>query len=160
MTQSFESGVLHFAQDLADNIATGDRSYLSMLDAVDAYIDQNGLDLPPDPAARVLPPDPQCVISPVTALRFTEAGITSIIWATGYGFEFGWLEIDVFDERGRPIHERGVSKIPGLYFLGLPWLTNRASAFLWGVWHDSKFLADQIIARGRASSATEGPQKD
>ena len=102
MTQSFESGVLRFAPDLADNIGAGDRTYLSMLDAVDTYIDQNGLDLPPDPSARVLPPDPQCVISPITALRLAEAGITSIIWATGYGFEFGWLEVDVFDKKGPP----------------------------------------------------------
>jgi putative flavoprotein involved in K+ transport len=48
------------------------------------------------------------------------------------------------DARGRPIHERGLSPIPGLYFLGLPWLSRRASSFIWGVWHDADFIAGHI----------------
>jgi len=77
-------------------------------------------------------------------LNLAEAGIASIVWATGYGVDFGWLKVDAFDEEGRPKHQRGISAEPGIYFLGLPWLSRRGSSFIWGVWHDAKYLADQI----------------
>ena len=56
-------------------------------------------------------------------------------------------KVAAFDEKGRPAHQRGVSAVPGLYFLGLPWLSRRASAFIWGVWRDAEYLADHIAAR-------------
>ena len=55
------------------------------------------------------------------------AGITSVIWATGYDFNFAWVKLPVFDEEGYPIQALGVTQYPGLYFLGLPWLTTAAS---------------------------------
>ncbi|CFW29306.1 Uncharacterized oxidoreductase CzcO [Bordetella pertussis] len=70
--------------------------------------------------------------------------MTSIIWATGYAAEYGWLNVDAFDANGKPRHQRGVSSEPGVYFLGLPWLSRRGSAFLWGVWHDAKHIAGHI----------------
>ena len=73
--------------------------------------------------------------------------MTSIIWATGYALDYAWLKIDAFDDKGRPAHDRGVTGVPGLYFLGLPWLSRRASPFIWGVWHDASYLADHIAAR-------------
>ena len=74
--------------------------------------------------------------------------MTSIVWATGYALDFGWIGIDAFDAKGRPVHERGVSSTtPGLYFLGLAWLSRRASPFIWGVWPDAEYLAGQIAAR-------------
>jgi len=147
MTQSFEDGVLTFAPDLAGNIAQGDANYLSVLDEADAYVARNGLDLPEEPAARVIDPDPPCVSDPILTLNLAEAGISTILWATGYGFDFGWLQADVFDATGKPRHQRGVTAEPGLYFLGLPWLSRRGSSFIWGVWHDAKFLADHIVTQ-------------
>jgi len=144
MTRAFKDGVMAFAPDLAGNIAKGDANYLSVLDEADAYVARNGLDLPEEPAARVIDPDPPCVSDPILDLNLAEAGITTILWATGYGFDFGWLHADVFDAAGKPKHQRGVTAEPGLYFLGLPWLSRRGSSFIWGVWHDAKFLADQI----------------
>ena len=87
---------------------------------------------------------PDCVTDPILSLDLAREGITAIIWATGYALDFGWIGIDVFDHAGRPVHERGVSKVPGLYFLGLPWLSRRASAFIWGVWRDAEYLAGHI----------------
>ena len=151
-TESYGDGVMHFAPDLAANIARGDANYLSVLDEADAYIARNGLDLPEEPEARVIGPDPDCVVNPVLELDLAGAGVTSIIWATGYGVNYGWLKVDTFDEAGRPKHRRGVSDEPGVYFLGLPWLSRRGSSFIWGVWHDAKYLADQIaIQRGYRS---------
>ena len=146
--EAFKDGVMRFAPDLASNIARGDADYLSVLDAADAYVAQKGLDLPKEPDARKAEPDPACLVDPILQLNLADAGITSIVWATGYALDFGWLQVDAFDAKGRPVHRRGVSEVPGLYFLGLSWLSRRASAFIWGVWPDAKYLADHIAARG------------
>ena len=145
--ETFQDGVMHFRPDLAANIAAGDANYLSVLDTADAYAAAHGLDLPPEPEARIIGPDPDCVRNPLLQLNLAEAGITSIVWATGFALDFGWLQLDAFDERGRPEHDRGVSNVPGLYFLGLAWLSRRASPFIWGVWHDAEYLAGHIAAR-------------
>jgi len=142
--ESFKDGVMRFAPYLARNIAQGDANYLSVLDAADAYVTKNGLDLPEDPEARKLEPDPDCMTNPVLELNLAKAGVTSVVWATGYALDFGWVKIDAFDDKGRPLHERGVSTVPGLYFLGLAWLSRRASPFIWGVWHDAEYLAGHI----------------
>ncbi|BBX05751.1 FAD-dependent oxidoreductase [Mycolicibacterium aichiense] len=156
MAGPYENGVMKFAPDLRANIESGDRNYLSMLDEADAYIARNGLDLPEEPQARVFAPDPECVRNPIGSLDLAAAGITSIIWAVGFAFDFGWLQVDTFDDSGRPRHQRGVSSEPGVYFLGLPWQSRRGSSFIWGVWHDAKYLADQIAIQ-RSYLAYQAP---
>ena len=146
-TETFKDGVMRFAPDLAANIARGDANYLSVLDEADEYVARNGLDLPEEKEARIIGPDPGCVTDPILALNLSEAGITSIIWATGFALDFSWLKVGAVDDKGQPKHERGVSAEPGVYFLGLPWQSRRASSFIWGVWHDAKFLADQIVTQ-------------
>lgn len=146
-TEKFANGVLSFAADLTANIAGGDASYLSMLDDADAYIARNGLDFPEEPEARNIGPDPHCMTDPIGELNLAEAGITSIIWATGFSQDFSWLKADAFDETGKPKHQRGVSSEPGVYFLGLPWQSRRGSTFIWGVWFDAKHVADQIATQ-------------
>jgi len=148
-TTSFEGGVATFEPDLAVNIARGDENYLAVLDAADAYVRRNGLDLPEEPEARWLRADPECLTHPILALDLARAGVRSIIWATGYATEFGWLAVDAFDETGKPQHQRGISKEPGIYFIGLPWLSRRGSAFIWGVWHDARHIADHIATQRR-----------
>jgi putative flavoprotein involved in K+ transport len=143
-TEGYRDGVLTFAPDLAENIAHGDANYLALLDEADAFIARNGLDLPEEPEARTLIADPPCVADPILKLDLKEAGITTIIWATGFTVDYSWLKVDAFDEQGRPKHQRGVSSEPGIYFLGLPYLSGRGSSFIWGVWHDAKHLADHI----------------
>ncbi|QKJ20490.1 flavin-containing monooxygenase [Microbacterium hominis] len=140
----YEDGTMRFADDLARNIANGDANYLELLDEADAYVARTGLDLPEEPEARVMAPDAACITDPILELDLAAAGITSIIWATGFAVDYAWLEFDAFDERGRPRHHRGVSVVPGLYFLGLPWQSRRGSSFIWGVWHDARYIADQI----------------
>ena len=156
VTRSFDDGVMRFAPDLAENIARGDANYLSVLDEADAYIARNGLDLPGEPEARVIDPPPRSMTDPILELNLAAAGITSILWATGYALDFGWLQVGAFDEQGRPRHQRGVSSEPGVYFLGLPWLSRRGSSFIWGVWHDARYVADQIGIR-RNYLAYRGP---
>jgi putative flavoprotein involved in K+ transport len=156
-TASFGGGTVRFEADLRDNIAAGDANYLSVLDEADAYVARNGLDLPEEPQARVLGPEPECVTAPLRELDLAGAGVTSVIWATGYTTDFRWLRVGAFDAEGRPRHQRGVSSEPGVYFLGLPWLSRRGSSFIWGVWHDARYIADQIsIQRGYAAYGQPG----
>lgn len=144
VTRAFDQGVASFQPDLADNLARGDENYLALLDAADAYIERNGLDLPAEPEARAAYPEPACVTQPLRELDLAEAGVSTIIWATGYAVDFGWLQVDAVDAQGKPRHRRGVSSEPGVYFLGLPWLSHRGSSFIWGVWHDAKTIAEHI----------------
>ena len=135
--------------DLADNIAQGDASYMALLDEADAYVIRNGIDLPEEPGARKIEPDPDCITNPILELNLAHAGVTSIIWATGFRSDYSWLRIDTFDDKGQPKHQRGISAELGLYFLGLRWQSRRGSAFIWGVWHDAKYIADRIVTRRR-----------
>jgi putative flavoprotein involved in K+ transport len=147
LTKAFNDGVVTFETDLAGNLARGDENYLALLDAADAYIARNGLDLPEEPEARTMLPDPQCVTNPILELDLAAAGVTSIVWATGYAVDFSWLQVGAFDAKGKPQHQRGVSSEPGVYFLGLPWLSRRGSSFIWGVWHDAKHVAGHIATQ-------------
>ena len=147
LTVSFEDGTMRFATDLGANIAAGDANYLSLLDEADAYVTRMGLDLPQEPEARELGPLPACVTEPVAELDLAGAGVRSIIWATGFAVDYSWLQVNAFDADGKPNHRRGVSSEPGVYFLGLPWLSRRGSSFIWGVWHDARYLADHIATQ-------------
>lgn len=155
-TEAYADGRLQFAGDLADNIARGDANYLSVLDEADAYAARNGLDLPEEPEARVIGPDPDCLRDPVRSIDIAGEGVGTIIWATGFAYDFGWLQVDAFDADGMPRHERGVSSEPGVYFLGLPWLSRRGSSFIWGVWHDARFIADHIMTQQSYRAHREG----
>ncbi|MBX2832488.1 MAG: NAD(P)/FAD-dependent oxidoreductase [Rhodospirillales bacterium] len=143
-TEGYNAGKLKIAPDLAKNIDAGDANYLAVLDEADAFIAQNGLDLPEEPEARMIGADPECISDPVLELDLQDAGISAVIWATGFERDYGWLKFDIFDETGAPFHTRGISKEPGIYFLGLPWQTRRGSSFIWGVWYDAKYLADHM----------------
>lgn len=112
-------GVLEIAPDLATNIANGDAYYATFLGIVDDFITARGLDHPHDPLARVRLPDPPCLTAPLAAIDLGAERIGSVIWATGYGLDLGWIDIPVLDANGVPRHRHGVSEVPGLYFLGL-----------------------------------------
>ena len=149
MTGDYDNGVLSIAGDLAQNIADGDANHLSLLAEADAFVDANGLDLPLEEDAKVIGPDPDCLTHPIRQIDLSERGIKTVIWATGYAQDFSWLQVDAFDDGGKPAHHRGVAKAEGIYFLGLPWLSMRGSSFIWGVWEDAKYLAGHIANRSR-----------
>ncbi len=160
LTESYEDSILHFATDLGDNIARGDENYLSVLDEADEWVERNGLDLPLEPEARQIGPEPECVINPIRQLNLTQADISTVIWATGYAVDYSWLKVNSFDERGNPIHQRGVSQESGIYFVGLPWQSRRGSSFIWGVWHDAKYVADQIAIQRSYIAHHESTQRN
>jgi len=75
--------------------------------------------------------------------------VRGVIWATGFRLDHSWIDAPVFDESGRVVHERGVTKSPGLYFLGLPWQHTRGSALLGWVKDDAEYLSQKIEAQER-----------
>lgn len=144
-TDACADGIVRFAPDLVENLRAGDENHDALLDEADAYIARNGLDLPEEPDARDRVPNADCIARPILSLDLAQAGIGAIIWATGFAADYSWMQVDAFDESGKPRHQRGVSSEPGIYFLGLPWQSRRGSSFIWGVWHDAKYVADQIV---------------
>jgi len=92
----------------------------------------------------------------------TRMTASAVIWATGFTLDHSFVDLPVFDERGAPVHRRGVTSSPGLYFLGLPWQWTRGSALIGWVGDDARYLADQIAAfeppqRAAAPSVSPAP---
>ena len=83
----------------------------------------------------------------ILALDLLAAGISSVVWATGFTFDYSLVRLPVTDADGFPIQERGVTAYPGLYFLGMPYLYKQKSGLLWGVGEDAEYLAAHITAR-------------
>lgn len=145
--RSARGGVVEIAPGLAENLVAGDLVFTTFLNMVDGYVKLRGLDLPDEPEARTTLPDPPCVAEPLQRLDLGTSGIGAVIWATGYGVDFGWIDIAVKDANGEPVHRNGITEVQGLYFLGLPWLSKMNSSFLSGVGDDAAVLADHIAAR-------------
>ena len=83
------------------------------------------------------------------SLDFAAANITSVIWSIGYHTDFSWIDVPVFDGKGYPGHDRGVTSVKGLYFLGLPWLYTWGSGRFSGIARDARYLADHMVMAGR-----------
>ncbi len=140
-------GVLDIAPDLGKSLVEGEATFAIFLGMVDAHVEKRGLKLLEEPAARAGLPDPACVTEPLRRLDIGADGIGAVIWATGYALDFGWIDIPVLDARGEPLHRHGIAEVPGLYFLGLQWLSKMKSSFLSGVGDDAAVLANHIAAR-------------
>jgi putative flavoprotein involved in K+ transport len=145
--EAAHDGVLEIAPGLAETLSDGDLVFNTFLNTVDEYVKRRGMEMPEDPAAHQKLANPPSVTAPLTRLDLAAEGISAVIWATGYGMDFGWIDVPVLDERGDAVHRNGISAVPGLYFLGLQWLSKMNSSFLSGVGDDAAVLADHIRAR-------------
>ena len=119
-----------------------DKAYLDFLLAARQFV-SGGIE---EELAQEEPPEPIRFpdVEEIDSLDLTGRGINTIIWATGYAHEFDWVKIPVFDDRGRPIQQHGVTQVPGLYFLGLHWMHTFKSGLLSGVGADAEFLAEHM----------------
>lgn len=141
-----EGTVVRFTADLAERLAVAESTFEKKFRPLfDAYIAAAGIDAPPDDR----PPPDDHLPDTVTELDLDAAGIGAVVWATGYGLDFGWVDLPVFDEWGYPRHERGVTVRPGLYAVGLPWLHSEPSSVFAGVGADAEHVANNIVARDR-----------
>jgi putative flavoprotein involved in K+ transport len=146
-TQAVNDGVLSIAPDLSKRLAYGDGAYAYFLDLADTHTRQHALDMPEDHLAREVFPDPLCLTEPLPQIDLRASGISSVVWATGYQYDFGWIAMPVLDPGGVPVYKQGITKVPGMYFLGLPWLSSLSSSFLSGVGDDAARLAEHIATR-------------
>jgi putative flavoprotein involved in K+ transport len=136
------------APDLEENLTHADRASEDFKKGVDEFVHRTGMDAPepePDPIDEVRSDAGRHAPA---ALDLKAAGITTVIWATGYGFDYSWVHLPVFDDYGFPVQQRGVTRFPGLYFLGMHFLYNRKSGILLGVGEDAAHIAAVIAARG------------
>jgi putative flavoprotein involved in K+ transport len=133
---------------LGANIAFGDRTSAETNHGLEDGIRNAGLeppDLEPDPADAPHP-DPTSVRSP-TELDLEASAIGSVVWATGFGGDLGYLRLPVLDDTSEAIHQRGVAPVPGIHFLGFPWLSKRKSGIIYGIDEDAAFIADRVADR-------------
>ena len=136
---------VRLADGLAETLDAIDKICWEDLAELDAYIAENGIDAP---ESNLEPIDWQPTADPAT-LDLRQAGINSVIYATGFHFDFGWIDLPLFDDRGYPRYERGVTEVPGLYFVGLHWLHTLGSGLFYGVGHDAEYVADHLCRGAR-----------
>ena len=139
-------GRLDVAPDLHESLSRADEFEAQLAKLIDGHITKNGLDAPQERLPELRDGFDQAVI---TELDVRKAGITSVIWAAGYRFDFSWVKVPTFDEDGYPGQQRGVTRYAGLYFVGLPWLHTRKSGLLLGVAEDAAFIAEHIAGQVR-----------
>lgn len=135
---------LMIAGDLMENLASIDKMEAELKQGVNKYIQQSGLQVPEDhqPELRA---GYECPI--IMELDLDAAGITTILWASGYAVDFSWVQFPIFDDYGYPVHQRGVTAQPGLYFMGLLWLHNSKSSLFLGMGDDAEYIAAHIANR-------------
>jgi putative flavoprotein involved in K+ transport len=142
---------MHFADDLAANLDNADAVSESIKDSVDAFVAQHGIDAVIEP--RYVP-----VWEPGDdVVSLSTQDIAAVVWATGFGRDNRWIDVPVFDGRGYPVHHRGVTTRPGLYFLGLPWQWTWGSGRFCGVATDAEYLADRIETSRAGGQSFEVP---
>ena len=126
--------------NLAKNLEAADAVNESIKASIDKFIAANDFDARPEPRYEPLWVPPTERLS----LNYREANITSIIWCIGFHTDYRWIDMPVFNGRGAPVHNRGVSPVAGLYFIGLPWQYTWGSGRFSGVARDAAYIAEQI----------------
>jgi len=134
---------LTFGDDLQHNLDQADQVAESIKTTIDKFIASNSIEAPVE--ARY-----SAVWQPVDRpleLDYQATGITGVIWSMGFGTDYRWIEIPIFDGKGYPSHQRGITSAPGIYFIGLPWQYTWGSGRFSGVAQDARYLANAIEAR-------------
>src|SRR3990170_1043421 len=144
--QSVQEDRIELTPDLMESLAKADKFEEDVVKQVDEYIEKTGLDAP----LETLPELRDGYEAEVSLdLDLKSVGITTVIWATGYKFDFNIVRLPVFDEDGYPQQKRGVTEYPGLYFVGLPFLHTGKSGLLLGVGDDAAHVVSVIASSGK-----------
>jgi putative flavoprotein involved in K+ transport len=132
-----QDGRVMFKPDLNENLAKTDKAEKDIIAMIDRFIETNDINAPQETV-----PDLQdgYTVELITELDLKSADINTVIWAMGYTFDYSLVKLPVTDEDGFPIQTRGATQYPGLYFVGMNWLSTRKSAILLGVNEDVKSI--------------------
>lgn len=140
---------VQFAPTLRHALDHADAVYNSICADIDAYIDATGATAgPPGRYTPVWQPETEA-----TALDLAAEEVSTIVWAIGYRPDYRWIEASAFDGGGRPMQNRGVTTVPGLSFIGLPWMHTWGSGRFLGIDTDARHIAETILAGHRESAA-------
>jgi putative flavoprotein involved in K+ transport len=150
--QSADVGTIRLAPDLQENLRKADEFAENILRQLDEGVGKLGLPLPEDTNPRGIGAEVDREVDPIRELNLREAGITSIVWATGYQPDFSWIHLPVFDAAGLPLQRRGITSQPNVYFVGLEWLHKPKSGLLLGVGEDAAYIASTIASRATSKS--------
>jgi putative flavoprotein involved in K+ transport len=137
-------GRLQFSGSLRNQCALSDLKMNRLLDSFDRFATDAGLDGEVAPPHRF--PPTEVPENPPLLLELARSGIRTILWATGYRPDYGWLEVPVLDHKGRLRHDGGVVDSPGLYVMGLPFLRRRKSQLIAGAGDDARDLCEHLAA--------------
>ena len=149
--KNISGSILEFRGGLKQNLDQADAAAENIKKSIDGFIEKKQIQAPIEsPYKPVWEPDQE-----VLELDYEKANIGTIVWCIGYQSDFSWIEIPVFDEKGYPGHNRGVTGVWGLYFLGFPWLYTWGSGRFSGIARDASYLADCICDGMRADSAPD-----
>jgi putative flavoprotein involved in K+ transport len=140
--RSLDGTRAEFADDLGETVGAAQRRLTRLLAEIDAYAaaTPGTADGPPNPPPAIAVP------SGPSTMDLRRAGISAVVWATGFRPWYPWLDVPVLDACGRIRHRRGVTEVPGLYAIGLRFQYRRNSTFIDGARHDAAYLADEITA--------------
>lgn len=121
-----------------------DQAYAGFLSAAREFVTKAKLQEDHAEESRADPPPLPAALKEHDSLDLDRENITTILWTTGYAYDYGWVRVPVFDNGGRPVQNRGVTQVPGLYFLGLHWMHTFKSGLLSGVGSDAEYLAEHM----------------
>jgi putative flavoprotein involved in K+ transport len=139
--QGMQEDRITMAPDLKENLAKADKAEADLVIQIDEYIQKTGLDAPLETLPKL---KDGFEAEEVLELDLKTAGIASVIWTTGYKFDFSFVKLPIFDEDGYPVQKGGVTEYPGLYFIGLPFLPTIKSGLLAGVGDAAAHVAGHI----------------
>jgi putative flavoprotein involved in K+ transport len=142
--RGLHEGKAVFDTDLAEKLRWGDEQARNFLRSIDEHVAGHGPDATTEAFPGCLIPNGDAVRAAPESLRVNEAGISTIVWATGYRPDLAWIDLPFLDEDGYPIHHRGVTVVPGLFILGLDWLYSAHSSQFGGMSDDATYLAEHI----------------
>ncbi len=151
--QDVRDGKIVLAPNLKETLDKVDEFSAKLIMDIDGYVRATGMDATEDYETREAELSKGEAYDEIPELDLKAAGITTVIWATGYKFDFSWVRPAVLDDDGFPVQERGVTKYPGLYFLGLPWLYIQKSGLFFGVGEDAEHVASHIVASATGRSS-------
>ena len=146
MNKADEENVL-FENNAAAHVKFADEFSDKIKKIIDDHIATNNLPAPPPHYDEADLPDVEAeCASSITHLNLKENNINSIIWATGFDVDHSYIKLPVFDDKGKLKQKHGIPELPGLYFLGYPWLRNRQSPILFGIIEDVEFVIDKLYS--------------
>jgi putative flavoprotein involved in K+ transport len=151
------NGKAQFSGSLRNQCALADLKMNRLLGTIDEWATKNRLDSEVSPPHRFEPTEVEA--SPPLGIDLTRGEIKTIVWATGFRPDYSWLDVPVFDRKGRVRHDGGVVEAPGMYLMGIPFLRRRKSSLIDGAGDDARDLSAHLASYLGAQTSAHRPER-